>query len=189
MEKEQYKELLQSVGVETFVKYYGIFKTNRQSRSNESIKETFRNGKENWNENAINTKASCGKKIFQISEELNALAYIVNESKVSNPIKDDAIKLLQSGYKELLKSIGIGTFVKYYDDFKTNKDESSNELIYNAFNKNKEQWTKGSCNTKASKGKKIFQIEKEENALLYIINESSRVPKSIKELAKKILNK
>jgi uncharacterized protein YicC (UPF0701 family) len=92
---QQYRELLESVGVETFVKYYNVFKANRDERSNEFIKEAFKKGQEKWIKNAINTKASCGKKIFRISKESDALAYIVNEAKVSHFIKEEALKLLQ----------------------------------------------------------------------------------------------
>jgi hypothetical protein len=95
MEQEQYRDLLKSVGIETFVKYYDIFKANRQQRSNEFIKEAFKKEHEEWTENSINTKASCGQKIFQIGKEEDALFYIVSEtSRTDDSIKESAGTIL-----------------------------------------------------------------------------------------------
>jgi 5-methylcytosine-specific restriction endonuclease McrA len=88
-ENEQYGKLLQSVGVETFVKYYDVFKANRLVRSNEAIKDAFRKGGEEWVDNASNTKAHCGKKIFELGQEIYALLHVV-EARVSDNIKEMA---------------------------------------------------------------------------------------------------
>ncbi len=103
MEKELYRSLLQSVGIETFVEYYNVFKANKKSRSNESIKEAFKKDKKEWKENAINDKASCGtkaskgKKIFQLGEEKEALLYIINEArKIDDSTRKTAKKILNN---------------------------------------------------------------------------------------------
>jgi hypothetical protein len=91
-------------------------------------------------------------------------------------------------YKDLLKSVGITTFVEYYDVFKAYCFDPKNEQIRESFSENGETWNKESSNTKASKGKKIFQNGQEEAALFYIVHEASKVSDEIKEEAKRLLS-
>lgn len=92
-------------------------------------------------------------------------------------------------YIKLLKKVGVETFVRYYYDLKNNKNERRNNNIYSAFSKNKEKWSIGSTRTKASKGKKIFLIQKEKEALEYIINESTKLSYDVIQKAKEIYRK
>jgi hypothetical protein len=97
----EYKDLLQSVGIETFVFYYDVFKANKYEHLNEQIKEAFKH--ENWTENSANTKASCGKKIFEIDKEADVLLYIIKEStRIDKSVKKQAIKLLITDILEFL---------------------------------------------------------------------------------------
>jgi len=69
-----------------------------------------------------------------------------------------------------LRDIGINCFIKYFEVFRANKDERSNEIILNAFSNNNEGWTKKSYHSRASKGKAIFRDSQELDALTYIID-------------------
>jgi 5-methylcytosine-specific restriction endonuclease McrA len=156
-EKEQYEKLLQAVGIETFVKYYNVFKANRLERSNEAIKDAFRKGEEEWVDNASNTKASCGKKIFELGQEINALLHVV-EARVSDNIKEIAKDYLlkefaqqefviseeslkKANYKEHYISNAQNSLVRYIlgnlqdasftkDDWKTKKKSFSGKCVY-----------------------------------------------------------
>jgi uncharacterized protein YicC (UPF0701 family) len=90
MGNENYRRSLQSVGIDTFVKYYDVFKENQDSRSNALIKEAFKDGKEEWKDSAINSKAVAGKKLFQHDDgNLTALYYIIH---IAHRV-DDAIRM------------------------------------------------------------------------------------------------
>jgi hypothetical protein len=78
-------------------------------------------------------------------------------------------------FRRKLQSVGIETFIKYFNVFKENKNEISNELIYEAFNANSEEWAKSSYCSKASGGKKMFRLEMEIEALVYIANQATHV--------------
>lgn len=85
--------------------------------------------------------------------------------------------------QELLKSVGLDTFINYYYDFQQNL---SIEDLLSLFDKN-ENWTLNSKNTKAFAGKKIFQEELNFIALFYIVNLAKKVDSDTKSKAKIIL--
>ena len=85
--------------------------------------------------------------------------------------------------QELLKSVGLNTFINYYYDFHQNL---SIEDLLSLFDKN-ENWTLNSKNTKAFAGKKIFQEELNFIALFYIVNLAKKVDSETKSKAKIIL--
>ena len=85
--------------------------------------------------------------------------------------------------QELLKSVGLDTFINYYYDFQQNL---SIEDLLSLFDKN-ENWTLNSKNTKAFAGKKIFQEELNFIALFYIVNLAKKVDIETKSKAKIIL--
>ena len=85
--------------------------------------------------------------------------------------------------QELLKSVGLNTFINYYYDFQQNL---SIEDLFSLFDKN-ENWTLNSKNTKAFAGKKIFQEELNFIALFYIVNLAKKVDSETKSKAKIIL--
>lgn len=85
--------------------------------------------------------------------------------------------------QELLKSVGLDTFINYYYDFQQNL---SIEDLLSLFDKN-ENWTLNSKNTKAFAGKKIFQEELNFIALFYIVNLAKKVDSETKSKAKIIL--
>lgn len=109
-EKEEFRKLLESTGIETFVKYFDVFNASSGERSNMRIKEAFKKGGESWIINSINTKASCGKKIFVLEKEEEALNYIINDTSaaVDSKTRQKAIEYA----KELSKN-----HIKY--DYKT----------------------------------------------------------------------
>jgi hypothetical protein len=95
METENYKDLLQSVGIETFVEYYDVFKAHCFEQSNVQVVESFSENKETWNKDLADIKANKGKKIFSKGREIYALLYIIHEaSEVDDKIKEKAEKLL-----------------------------------------------------------------------------------------------
>ncbi|MDR1896989.1 MAG: hypothetical protein LBR10_09400 [Prevotellaceae bacterium] len=90
-------------------------------------------------------------------------------------------------FKRILQSVGIETFVKYFNVFKENQNESSNELIYEAFKANNEKWTQKVYCSKASKGKRIFRLELEIDALDYIVNQATHVDDHTRKRAAELL--
>ena len=87
--------------------------------------------------------------------------------------------------KILFEHLSIEAFVKYYKIFQKYSNSRSNKEIYIEFDSNCENWTKKSYTSRASKGKKIFRLNLEIDALLYIINESNekKISKTIKDEA------
>jgi len=90
-----------------------------------------------------------------------------------------------------LRAIGINCFIKYFEVFRANKDERSNEIILNAFSNNNEDWTKKSYHSRASKGKAIFRDSQELDALTYIIDSGNngKISLEIVEMAKNLQSK
>ena len=85
---------------------------------------------------------------------------------------------------DYLRSVGKKCFIDYYElfqDFNINRQSLINEL-------KKENLSPASCDTKASDGRQIFIKDLEIQALQNIIN-SKRLDNSIKEKAKRLLNK
>ena len=67
--------------------------------------------------------------------------------------------------ERLLRTVGIETFVKYYDFF--NRGLDTNELV-KVFERNGETWKSSSFTTKAYAGKAIFKKGYEIDALRFV---------------------
>lgn len=106
---EKTRKHLESVGIETFIKYFDTFEANKEFRSNQEIKEAFKANNETWNDASMNTKASQGKAIFTNGLVLNALTYISNDA---NHVRDE----LRQQAKELLA-------IQLVTDFETQDTE------------------------------------------------------------------
>jgi len=91
--------------------------------------------------------------------------------------------------RERLKATGIYCFILYFEVFRDNKFQTSNQKIIEAFAKNHEDWTEFSYQSRASKGKAIFRDGQEKIALKYIVNEASdnKVDADIMNKAKRLL--
>jgi len=75
--------LINSVGTETFIKYFYEF----QQLSKSDLKLLFDKNNENWKDNSKVQKANNGKRIFEKERELEALEYIIlkkNENNIPN---------------------------------------------------------------------------------------------------------
>jgi len=90
--------------------------------------------------------------------------------------------------KDKFKHLSIRNFIDYYDVFEKYKDSNSNEKIIEAFRLKPESWTKKACSSRASKGKAIFKLNIELEALRYVINiaNSNKISIDIKEKAYQI---
>ena len=84
--------------------------------------------------------------------------------------------------EKYLRRVGMKTFVEYYSIFEDLTIERKEILSI----LEKENFTKNSCDTKASVGRTIFKKNIEILALNFIAN-SNRVDSDIKEKAKKLL--
>lgn len=93
---EKTRKYLQSVGLETFIKYYHTFELNKEIRSNQGIKDAFDAANEEWTEKSINAKATCGKAIFVKGLATKALTYVSQAKKTNSYIRLEAQKLLQA---------------------------------------------------------------------------------------------
>lgn len=131
MEKEDFRKLLQSVGIETFVEYFDVFKANSNERNNNAIKEAFAKGGKKWTPGSINTKASKGKKIFQLEKEEDALNYIINEASnaINAKTREEAKRLTEPAKKLLEKHISYdnNTLTKKFRSRLKTQDRSNNK--------------------------------------------------------------
>ncbi len=91
--------------------------------------------------------------------------------------------------KERLKATSISCFIKYYETFRDNKNQNSNENIIDAFKNNREVWTMKSYRSRASKGKAIFRDNLEKLALEYIgkLANKNKIDYKIVEKAQNLL--
>ena len=93
------KRLLQTVGNQTFIKYYTEF----QSKKNINFALLFKN--ENWQKTSINAKISSAKKIFENNWQKNALEIILSSRSDEKTI-NNALEIFSKEYpNEELKSI------------------------------------------------------------------------------------
>ena len=102
----------------------------------------------------------------------------INDAKKLSTFENNTMSL-----EDLIKTIGMKTFVKYYEKFKGNTVQ---EIIH--FMKLNENYSINSLRTKASTGKRVFRENLEKKAL-EIISNSERVEIEIREEAEKLLNK
>ena len=93
------KRLLQTVGNQTFIKYYTEF----QSKKNINFALLFKN--ENWQKTSINAKIFSAKKIFENNWQKNALEIILSSRSDEKTI-NNALEIFSKEYpNEELKSI------------------------------------------------------------------------------------
>lgn len=69
-----------------------------------------------------------------------------------------------------LRSVGINTFIKYYNEFERKLDRKD---LLEIFRKNSEKWKDSAANTKASIGKWFFRTDNNVKALEYIVYEAN----------------
>jgi hypothetical protein len=94
-ENLQIKSYFKHVSVETFIKYFFVFKKNKNIRSNSLIYNAFSENNEDWTKKSFVSRASKSKKIFKEKLEILALEYIVNEgNKVEEQYRTNAAKIL-----------------------------------------------------------------------------------------------
>ena len=74
--------------------------------------------------------------------------------------------------KRKLFSVGVNTFIKYYDEFREGLD---NKELIELFEKNSENWSINSARSKINNGKWFFKGDNnnELDALYYIINQAN----------------
>jgi len=108
---------------------------------------------------------------------------IETEIKIETETDDIDEVSFKSPLETLIKTIGMKTFVEYYDNFKNN---SLQEITH--YMNLHENYAPNSIRTKVSVGKKIFKENMEIQAL-EIISKSERVEEQIREKALKLLNK
>lgn len=95
MDKKLLKQL-RRVGVTTFIKYYDVFKQNKDSDTNDDIFAAFDAEKEKWNTNSYKTKASVGKTIFRNNQHIEVLQHIIeNVKKIDPATLDEAKRIYQ----------------------------------------------------------------------------------------------
>jgi len=83
------EELLRTMEMKTFVKYYDKFK----NVSSHEIKQCMESD-ENYTKNSIDTKVSAGKRIFKENLNIQALDIISNSNRVDDKAREDALKIL-----------------------------------------------------------------------------------------------
>jgi hypothetical protein len=92
----EYRRLLASVGIKTFVEVFTVFEASRFEDSDKEVRAALRE-KGVWKESSITTKAWCGKKIFETDNEITALMYIAEKAKnVERDTQEKAWEILQS---------------------------------------------------------------------------------------------
>lgn len=128
---EKARRLLESVGIETFVKYFDIIEASKDFRSNHEIIEAFKTNNENWSDTSMSIKASCGKAIFTKELVCDALTYICTKAKrIDVVLRKKAIELLDKYTTANFElSEPDGTFVIH--SFKsTNVNTLAREMMY-----------------------------------------------------------
>lgn len=87
--------------------------------------------------------------------------------------------------ERLLRSIGIATFLDYFQVYRFLNKQS----ILESFAKGNEDWTKLSFSSRSSHAMKIFRNNKEKEALEYICGNCGKISQMHKDLAKYLLDK
>ncbi|KAA6322402.1 hypothetical protein EZS27_028053 [termite gut metagenome] len=85
----------------------------------------------------------------------------------------------------LIQSVGINTFIRYFDDF---QKKTTKELV-GLFNDKEKNWTPASKAMKASIGKRIFEEGLEKEALRIILRRDFEIipgGNTTKDMAEKI---
>ncbi len=117
--------------------------------------------------------------------DLLNIPFVKNERidiKNDNIITGDNFIEDSPDYVRLLKTVGITTFVEYYEVINQNEPKE----IIKYFND--ENWEDSSKSTKAYAGKAIFNKDFQFKCLNYIINDAEKISKYIKTKACQLLN-
>ena len=96
------KKIFEHVSIETFIKYFYQFQSNKGIRSNSIILDAFKSNNESWSKNSSATRASKGKSIFEQELEIIAIHYITefaNENKLSEATFKKANEIKAKLYK------------------------------------------------------------------------------------------
>jgi hypothetical protein len=96
------KKIFEHVSIETFIKYFYQFQSNKGTRSNSNILEVFKVNNELWGKKSSATRASKGKSIFEQELEITAVHYITefaNENKLSEETFKKANEIKAKLYK------------------------------------------------------------------------------------------
>ncbi len=88
------EKMLRSIGKKAFIDCYGVFKQQKNGEL-ENIVSLMKSCGGAKNDNSARTKASIGKKIFNMNMELEALKNIIGSKKISEETKNKALKILQ----------------------------------------------------------------------------------------------
>ncbi len=80
-----------------------------------------------------------------------------------------------------LRSVGINTFIKYYNEFERRLDRKD---LFEIFGKNSEKWKDSAANTKITTGKWLFRTNNNVKALEYIVYEANENAIGIETKAK-----
>lgn len=94
--------LINSVGTETFIKYYYEFK----NIDKEELLKLFKKNNERWNENSMTQKIANAQRIFRENREIEAIEHIINIKKATNipngiKIKEKAKEILNDETNKL----------------------------------------------------------------------------------------
>jgi hypothetical protein len=96
------KKIFEHVSIETFIKYFYQFQSNKGTRSNSNILEAFKVNNESWGKKSSATRASKGKSIFEQELVITAVHYITefaNENKLSEETLKKANEIKAKLYK------------------------------------------------------------------------------------------
>ena len=125
--------MINSVGVETFIKYYYEFsKLNKEKVTKAQLSKLFVSNNEKWRVSTITTKINSGLKIFTENREIEAINHILDVKKTGNipngiNVKKQAKKIRQSFYEsELLNS----SETIYPTESDSNYEEGKTKTVY-----------------------------------------------------------
>ena len=91
--------IVQSIGMEFYVKYYELFQKKKVSIL--EIKNIVRR-EEIYTNNSINTRISKMNKIFELGVNIDALQLILNSRRINDVVKSKIKKILKEAWKEKL---------------------------------------------------------------------------------------
>lgn len=130
---EKVKSIFEHVSIETFIKYFEVFKNNKDIRSNADIYKTFESNNEPWDTKSRTTRASKGKAIFRQNLEISALDYIVNfanENRLSSDTIDKAKYLLiQSTHFNIKDEVELLKDIQYIEQSNLINEETKTTMI------------------------------------------------------------
>lgn len=120
---------------------------------------------------------------------INHGIYEFQTNNINKPIKNKEIKEERTGIADkylmrLIHTIGMSTFVKYYEYFKDVKN--TEDKIIDLFKKNDEGYMESSSRTKAYTGKRIF-AENLNSIALKVISKASKVDYITAKRAKELM--